>query len=57
MNATPDSKSRAPESRQLDEEERAFIENAVTNIDDDGMKQTLKKTIKKAITLGRTKIR
>jgi hypothetical protein len=57
MNAMSDNKSRAPESRQLDEEERSFIENAVTNIDDDGMKQTLKNTIKKAITSGRTKIR
>jgi hypothetical protein len=57
MNAASDNKSRAPEARQLDEEERSFIENAVTDIDDDGMKQALKKTMKKAITSGRTKIR
>jgi Dna[CI] antecedent, DciA len=57
MNRTSDGKSRTPESRQLDEEERSFIENAVMNLDDDGMKQTLKKTIAKAISSGRTKIR
>jgi len=57
MNTTSDNKSRAPAARHLDEEERSFIENAVTDIDDDGMKQTLKKTIEKAITSGRTKIR
>jgi hypothetical protein len=57
MNETSDNKSRAPMARTLDEEERSFIETAVTDIDDDGMKQTLKKTIEKAITSGRTKIR
>jgi hypothetical protein len=57
MNATPDNKSREPMSRKLNEEERSFIENAVTDIDDDSMKQTLKKTLEKAITSGRTKIR
>ena len=57
MNVMSDNKSRAPVARKLDEEERSFIENAVTNIDDDGMKQTVKKTIEKAITSGRTKIR
>ena len=57
MNAMPDNKSRAREARQLDEEERLFIENAVTGIDDDSIKHTLKKTIEKAITSGRTKIR
>lgn len=57
MNAMPEDKSRAREARQLDEEERSFIENAVTGIDDDSMKHTLKKTIEKAITSGRTKIR
>ena len=57
MNAMSDNKSRPPEARQLDEEERSFIENAVTDIEDDSMKQTLKKTIEKAITSGRTKIR
>jgi hypothetical protein len=57
MNETSDNKSRAPMARTLDEEERSFIETAVTDIDDDGMKQTLKKTIEKAITSVRTKIR
>jgi hypothetical protein len=57
MNAMPDNKSRPPETRQLDDEERSFIEHAVTDIGDDSMKQTLKKTIEKAITSGRTKIR
>ena len=57
MNVMSDNKSRPPETRQLDEEERSFIENAVTDIEDDSIKQTLKKTIEKAITSGRTKIR
>jgi len=57
MNAMSDKKSRPLEARQLDEEEISFIENAVTDIEDDSMKQTLKKTIEKAITSGRTKIR
>jgi hypothetical protein len=57
MNPMSDDKSRKLEARQLDEEERSFIENAVTDIEDDSMKQTLKKTIEKAITSGRTKIR
>ena len=57
INAVSDNKSRARIARTLDEEERSFIENAVTDIDDDSMKQTLKKTIEKAFTSGRTKIR
>jgi hypothetical protein len=57
MNATSDNKSREPMARKLDDEERSFIEHAVTDIDDDSMKQTLKKILEKAITSGRTKIR
>jgi hypothetical protein len=56
MPGIPDNRSRGKGTKELSKEERLFIDDAITRIDDESTKRTLKKAIEKAITSGKTKI-
>ena len=53
--AKPGGRSQKP-VRRLTDKEQAFIQEESVNIRDEGLKKTLKTTIEKAITSGKTKI-
>jgi hypothetical protein len=54
--AKPGGKSRKPGLRSLSSKERAFVEKEAAKIGDGSLKETLKTTIEKAISSGKTKI-
>jgi len=55
--AEPEGRSRKAGIRSLTDKELAFIQEEAAKIRDDSLKETLKTTMKKAITSGKTKIR
>jgi hypothetical protein len=54
--AKPGGRSQKPRVRGLTNKEHAFIQEEAAKIHDEGLKETLKTTIEKAITSGKTKI-
>lgn len=50
-------KSKGSGCKPLNPEERGFVQDAISDIDDEGLKGTVKTAIEKAITSGKTRIR